>query len=58
MMMQLKMITWGMVFKVIISLEVTSLSRQGRVVQIRSGMTVAVEVKIGERRIIEYFLTH
>ncbi|WP_440683204.1 HlyD family type I secretion periplasmic adaptor subunit [Cysteiniphilum halobium] len=47
----------GLVFKVIAKLDHTTLYKQGKAFPIRSGMTVSVEVKTGERRIIEYFLS-
>lgn len=47
----------GLVFKVIAKLDSTTLHKQGKDFPIRSGMTVTVEVKTGERRIIEYFLS-
>ncbi|WP_440994036.1 HlyD family efflux transporter periplasmic adaptor subunit [Cysteiniphilum litorale] len=47
----------GLVFKVIAKLDSTTLHKQGKEFSIRSGMTVTVEVKTGERRIIEYFLS-
>lgn len=47
----------GLVFKVITKLDSTTLHKQGKAFPIRSGMTASIEVKTGERRIIEYFLS-
>lgn len=47
----------GMIFKTTIALDGETLHKAGKTFYIRSGMTVTVEVKTDERRIIDYFLS-
>ncbi|MDQ7837511.1 MAG: HlyD family type I secretion periplasmic adaptor subunit [Thermodesulfobacteriota bacterium] len=47
----------GSVYKIRVELEKLSLMVDGRNVPVSPGMTVAVEVKTGKRRIIEFFLS-
>ncbi|OGT88686.1 MAG: hypothetical protein A2286_08720 [Gammaproteobacteria bacterium RIFOXYA12_FULL_61_12] len=47
----------GWVYKARIALERTHIDIEGKKVELSPGMTVTAEIKTGERRIIEYFLS-
>ena len=46
----------GSVYKMKVKLEKNTINVQGKINNICSGMSVSVEIKTGERRIIEFFL--
>lgn len=47
----------GLVYSVIVSLEKSSMEVDGREVMLNPGMTVNIDIKTGERRVIEYILS-
>jgi hemolysin D len=47
----------GLVYSVIVALEKPSLKVEGREVNLSPGMTVGVDIKTGDRRVIEYILS-
>jgi hemolysin D len=47
----------GLVYSVIVALEKPSLMVEGREVKLSPGMTVGVDIKTGDRRVIEYILS-
>ena len=47
----------GLIFAAQVDMEKSSLMVNGKEVQLASGMTVSVEVKIGKRRLIEYLMS-
>ena len=47
----------GWTYKLKVALEQSSINVDGKEVELTPGMTVTAEVKTGERRIIEYFLS-
>jgi RTX toxin transport system membrane fusion protein len=49
--------TLGMVYPARVRLTTSEISDNGRIIPLSAGMTVAAEIKTGERRIIEYVLS-
>lgn len=47
----------GLIYKIKVNMEKTSMVVDGRLVNFSPGMAAAVEVKTGRRRIIEFFLS-